>query len=85
NSLPGFTMSPLVWATRLQVAGVKKSERYEHHLDKAIDFVQEHVLKQGAQDDESHLEQWKDDRIASTIRSQYKNATGHEFPVKEKK
>ena len=51
----------------------------------AIDFVQEHVLRQGPQDNESHFERWKDDRIANTIRSQYEKAIGHESSVKEKK
>ncbi|KAK1229326.1 hypothetical protein PQX77_007615 [Marasmius sp. AFHP31] len=47
--------------------------------------IREHVLRQGQQDNESHFEQWKDDRIAGTIRSQYEKAIGHEFPGKEKK
>lgn len=35
----------------------------------AIDGFQHHVLKQGEQDDESALEQMKDDKIADLLRS----------------
>ncbi|KAL0577679.1 hypothetical protein V5O48_004327 [Marasmius crinis-equi] len=65
--------------------GLGKTEQQEDHLDKTIDFVQEHVLRQGTQDNESQFERWKDDRIANAIRSQYESATGHEFPHKEEK
>ncbi|KAF9265944.1 hypothetical protein L218DRAFT_859640, partial [Marasmius fiardii PR-910] len=50
----------------------------------AIDFVQEHILRQGDQHQEGQFEQWKDDRISAAIRSQYKHATGHEFPSSSK-
>ncbi|KAK0645765.1 hypothetical protein B0T16DRAFT_296178, partial [Cercophora newfieldiana] len=49
-----------------------------------IDWVQENVLKQGNQNNESAAEQAKDKLIAETIRDQYTKATGKEFPVKEK-
>ncbi|TFK37937.1 hypothetical protein BDQ12DRAFT_684370 [Crucibulum laeve] len=49
-------------------------------LDKAIDFVQEHVFKQGSQKNESAAEQAKDAKIASGIKSLFKKATGKEFP-----
>jgi hypothetical protein len=39
----------------------------------AIDLFQEHVLKQGPQNNESAIEQAKDEKIASTI----KNVLGH--------
>ncbi|KAG7086345.1 hypothetical protein E1B28_002306 [Marasmius oreades] len=66
--------------------GLGKTEREEDHLDKTIDFIQEHVMQHGDQHNEGRFEQWKDDRIANTIRSQYQHATGHEFPgLKEKK
>ena len=39
----------------------------------AIDFVQEHVLKEGPQNNESAIEQAKDKKIADTIRA----AIGH--------
>jgi len=38
----------------------------------AIDFVQEHVLKQGDQKEESTIERLKDEQIADAIR----HATG---------
>ena len=53
-------------------------------LDKAIDMFQEHVLKQGPQNNESAIEQKKDDMIADAIRDGYKNLTGKEFFIKEK-
>lgn len=46
----------------------------------AIDFVQEHILHQGQQKDESAFEQLKDKQIADAIRHQFKNMTGHELP-----
>lgn len=46
--------------------------------------MQEKVLKQGPQTNESAGEQAKDRFIADQIRSQYKNATGKDFPIKEK-
>lgn len=50
----------------------------------AIDYAQEKFLGQGDQSNESAVEQMKDDQIAGFIRNQYKNATGSEFPIKEK-
>ncbi|KAI4520616.1 hypothetical protein K523DRAFT_251751, partial [Schizophyllum commune Tattone D] len=64
--------------------GGHKGEQKEDGLDKAVDFVQEHVLKQGDQKNESAWEQAKDEQISDTIRKTYKNATGHEFFVKDK-
>ncbi|KAK5653942.1 hypothetical protein OQA88_7867 [Cercophora sp. LCS_1] len=71
--------------------GGPESEKKEDHLDKGafspkkcIDWVQENVFKQGAQDNESAAEQAKDKLIADTVRDQYKKATGKEFPIKEK-
>lgn len=52
--------------------------------DIAVDFVQEHVLHQGSQKNESVLEQLKDEGISDTIRKQYKNITGKEFPIEDK-
>jgi hypothetical protein len=46
----------------------------------AIDFYQEHVLKQGKQDDESAIEQAKDKQIASVIRHGFESVTGKELP-----
>lgn len=46
--------------------------------------MQENLLKQGKQDNESAAEQAKDKMIAQTIRDQYQKATGKPFPIKEK-
>ncbi|KAK3390766.1 hypothetical protein B0H63DRAFT_122718 [Podospora didyma] len=60
--------------------GGAQSEQKEDGLDKGIDWVQENVFKQGAQDNESAGEQAKDRLIAQTIRDQYKKNLGNEFP-----
>jgi len=64
--------------------GGKKAELDEDGLDKAIDFFQNHVWNEGAQDDESAIEQLKDEQIATGIKLAYKNATGHDFPSRDK-
>ncbi|KAJ7584123.1 hypothetical protein C8J56DRAFT_1028101 [Mycena floridula] len=60
------------------------AEKKEDHLDKAVDFVQEHVLHQGSQKNESVLEQLKDKQIAGAVRDQYEHLTGHELPGSKK-
>ncbi|KAH8923650.1 hypothetical protein BT69DRAFT_1281268 [Atractiella rhizophila] len=65
--------------------GGAKSEANEDALDKAIDFVQEKFLKGGDQSNESAVEQLKDEEISDMIRSKYKEMTGQDFPVKDKK
>ncbi|TVY87207.1 hypothetical protein LAWI1_G005225, partial [Lachnellula willkommii] len=70
--------------TELRSRRWKESEKNEDTLDKAIDLFQEKVLGQGPQDNESALEQAKDEQISDFIRGQYKNKTGGEFPVKDK-
>ncbi|KAK0627587.1 hypothetical protein B0T14DRAFT_408187, partial [Immersiella caudata] len=65
------------------VGGGPESEKKEDALDKGIDWVQENVLKQGAQHNESAAEQAKDNMIADAIRDQYKKQTGNDFPIKE--
>ena len=50
----------------------------------AIDFVQEQILKQGDQSNESAVEQFKDEQISDAIRSAYRSVTGHDVPVKDK-
>ena len=57
---------------------------YIENSEKGIDYVQEHFLGQGPQNNESAIEQAKDKQIANFIRSQYKGTTGKEFPIKEK-
>ncbi len=46
--------------------------------------MQQNVLGQGAQDNESAIEQAKDEKISDYIRSTYKNTTGKEVPIKDK-
>lgn len=50
----------------------------------AIDFYQEHVLKQGKQDDESAVEQLKDKQIASVIRHGFESVTGKDLSSSHK-
>lgn len=50
----------------------------------AIDWVQEHVLGQGNQDNESATEQFKDEQMSDFLRREYKSATGSDFFVKDK-
>ncbi|KAF3063481.1 hypothetical protein GL218_02760 [Daldinia childiae] len=64
--------------------GGKESEKSEDALDKGIDWVQEHVLGQGDQSNESAVEQAKDEQISDYIRDQYKKTTGSDIPVKDK-
>ncbi|KAJ9270559.1 hypothetical protein DTO212C5_3348 [Paecilomyces variotii] len=64
--------------------GGPESEKNEDYLDKGVDFVQERVLHQGPQDNESAIEQAKDEQISDFIRAQYKSAAGKDFPVPDK-
>ncbi|KAL2164770.1 hypothetical protein VTH06DRAFT_65 [Thermothelomyces fergusii] len=64
--------------------GGAEGEKREDALDKGVDWVQENILKQGPQDNESAIEQAKDRMIAQQIRGQYRKATGKDFPIKEK-
>ncbi|KAF2237698.1 hypothetical protein EV356DRAFT_510696 [Viridothelium virens] len=64
--------------------GGKESEKNEDFLDKGVDMVQEKVLGQGPQDNESAIEQAKDEQISDYIRGQYKSTTGTDFPIKDK-
>ncbi|RMZ80643.1 hypothetical protein DV738_g2638, partial [Chaetothyriales sp. CBS 135597] len=64
--------------------GGKESEKNEDLLDKGVDFVQERFLNQGPQDNESAIEQAKDEQISDFIRSKYKSTTGTDFPVADK-
>ncbi|KAI1125803.1 hypothetical protein F5Y10DRAFT_246142 [Nemania abortiva] len=64
--------------------GGKESEKNEDALDKGVDWVQEHVLGQGDQSNESAAEQAKDEKISDFVRDQYKKQTGSDFPVKDK-
>ncbi|KAL8718590.1 MAG: hypothetical protein Q9225_004292 [Loekoesia sp. 1 TL-2023] len=64
--------------------GGKESEKKEDYLDKGIDMVQEKVLGQGPQDNESAIEQAKDEQMSDFIRGKYKSTTGSDFPVADK-
>ncbi|KAI1076698.1 hypothetical protein F5B20DRAFT_317442 [Whalleya microplaca] len=64
--------------------GGKESEKNEDALDKGVDWVQEHVLGQGDQSNESAVEQAKDEQISDFIRDQYKKTTGSDIPIKDK-
>lgn len=46
--------------------------------------MQEHVLKEGQQKDESAFEQAKDNQIADVIRAGFKNITGKDTSSPEK-
>jgi len=64
--------------------GGKESEKNEDYLDKGVDFFQERVLGQGPQDNESAIEQAKDEKISDFVRSKYKSATGKDIPIEDK-
>ncbi|KAI0095879.1 hypothetical protein F4814DRAFT_453859 [Daldinia grandis] len=64
--------------------GGKDSEKNEDALDKGVDWVQEHILGQGDQSNESAVEQAKDEQISDYIRNQYKKTTGSDVPIKDK-
>ncbi|KAL8910684.1 MAG: hypothetical protein Q9171_004060 [Xanthocarpia ochracea] len=64
--------------------GGKESEKKEDYLDKGIDMVQEKFMGGGAQDNESAIEQAKDEQMSDFIRGQYKSTTGTDFPIKDK-
>ncbi|KAG0646870.1 hypothetical protein D0Z07_6443 [Hyphodiscus hymeniophilus] len=49
-----------------------------------IDMFQEKVLGQGPQDNESALEQAKDEQISDFIRGKYKAETGSDLPIQDK-
>ena len=50
----------------------------------AVDFVQEKVLGQGQQSNETAAEQAKDEAISDYIRDKYKGTTGSDFPIADK-
>lgn len=47
--------------------------------------MQEKFLGQGKQDNESAIEQAKDEQISDFIRKQYKGVTGSDVPISDKK
>ncbi|TDL21934.1 hypothetical protein BD410DRAFT_840072 [Rickenella mellea] len=66
------------------LGGGAAGEKNEDGLDKGIDFVQQHAMGGGPQDNESAAEQAKDEMMSDAIRGQYKNATGSAFPIQDK-
>ena len=49
-----------------------------------IDAVQQYGFKQGDQNNESAVEQAKDEQISDFIRDKYKSVSGNEIPIKDK-
>ena len=47
--------------------------------------MQEYGLGQGKQDNESAVEQAKDEQISDFIRGKYKSTTGSDIPIEDKK
>ncbi|KAK3677583.1 hypothetical protein LTR78_002433 [Recurvomyces mirabilis] len=64
--------------------GGAEGEKNEDYLDKGVDFVQEKFMGQGAQNNETAVEQAKDEQISDFIRKQYKSTTGSDIPIKDK-
>ncbi|KAF2842902.1 hypothetical protein M501DRAFT_38146 [Patellaria atrata CBS 101060] len=80
----GGFMSGLGEKFNTAAGGGRESEKNEDMLDKGIDMFQEKVMGQGPQDNESAIEQAKDEKISDFIRGQYKTATGSDMPIKDK-
>jgi len=66
------------------LGGGEAGEKKEDGLDKAVDYVQENVLGSGPQNNESAVEQAKDEQISDAIRGGFKNTTGRDFPIADK-
>ncbi|KAL8756787.1 MAG: hypothetical protein Q9199_002711 [Rusavskia elegans] len=64
--------------------GGKESEAKEDYLDKGVDMFQEKVMGAGPQDNESAIEQAKDEQMSDFIRGKYKSQVGTDFPIKDK-
>ncbi|KAI0704177.1 hypothetical protein C8T65DRAFT_654113 [Cerioporus squamosus] len=80
---PSDRCAPMVQLNEMAGGGTA-GEAKEDKLDKSIDWVQEHLLGQGQQSNESATEQLKDEQISDFVRRQYKSVTGHDFPVADK-
>ncbi|MCJ1279660.1 hypothetical protein MMC21_007484 [Puttea exsequens] len=65
--------------------GGKDGEKNEDYLDKGVDMVQQYGMGAGKQDNESAVEQAKDEQISDAIRRQYKSNTGSDIPIEDKK
>jgi hypothetical protein len=77
-------MSSLTEKFNTAAGGGRESEKNEDYLDKGIDMVQERILGQGPQDNESAVEQAKDEQISDFIREKYRSTTGSDVPIKDK-
>merc|ERR1739842_256659 len=64
--------------------GGKASEKDEDALDKGIDAFQQYGMGEGPQNNESAVEQAKDEAISDYIRGQYQDATGSKVPIEDK-
>jgi len=64
--------------------GGAAGEANEDTLDKTIDYIQEYILGQGDQSNESALENFKDEQISDAIRMAYIHVTGHVLPIADK-
>ncbi|KAI7311589.1 hypothetical protein KC315_g12283 [Hortaea werneckii] len=64
--------------------GGKASEKDEDALDKGIDAFQQYGMGEGPQNNESAVEQAKDEAISDYIRGQYQDATGSKMPIEDK-
>ncbi|GMK56638.1 hypothetical protein CspeluHIS016_0304780 [Cutaneotrichosporon spelunceum] len=64
--------------------GGAQGEANEDYLDKGVDLVQQHILGEGPQDNETAAEQMKDEVISDMIRDKYKGVTGKDFPIPDK-
>lgn len=49
-----------------------------------VDWAQQNLMGQGPQDNESAIEQAKDEQISDYIRGAYKSSTGSDIPIKDK-
>ncbi|TFK44115.1 hypothetical protein BDQ12DRAFT_730222 [Crucibulum laeve] len=63
--------------------GGQQGEQNEDMLDKGVDMVQER-MGGGPQNNESAVEQAKDEKISDGIRSGYKSVTGSNIPIADK-
>ncbi|CCU74199.1 hypothetical protein BGHDH14_bgh01262 [Blumeria hordei DH14] len=85
SSSKGSIMNRMGDKFNTAAGGGRESEKNEDYLDKAVDMVQEKLLGQGKQDNESAFEQAKDEKISDFVRKEFKGLTGKEIPIKDKK
>ncbi len=63
---------------------VRRSQPLLINRDSGVDFVQERFMGGGPQNNESAIEQAKDEQISDFIRGQYKSTMGKDMPIKDK-